>query len=234
MKIIHVNNEQEGGQVAFDFVEKTLKAHQHPVFGLATGSTPLSLYHCMRTSDLDFSNSIGINLDEYIGLGKDNPQSYAYFMQEQLYQDKPFMKTFIPDGLAKDAQAECDRYDDILKQYPIDLQILGIGTNGHIGFNEPGSSFELTTHRVALTESTIEANQRFFEDKSEVPRFAYSMGIGSILQAKEIILMAYGKHKAQAIYDMINGPVDIQCPASALQNHPKVTVIVDEAAASLI
>lgn len=231
MNIITVKDAQEGGQKAFNIFKEAL-ADNAKVFGLATGSTPITLYEALTASDLDFSDKTSINLDEYVGLAPDNPQSYHYFMQQHLFNKKPFATSYVPDGLATDADAETQHYDDIIAANPIDLQILGIGRNGHIGFNEPGSPLTGKTHKVPLTQSTIDANARFFENEEDVPRFAYSMGIGSIMTAKHILLMAYGENKADAIQKMVEGPVTNHVPASALQNHNNVTIIVDEAAAS--
>lgn len=231
MKVIKVTDQFEGAKVAFDMIQEAMKQNIKTL-GLATGSTPEALYKEMVESDVDFSHMTSVNLDEYVGLGADDPQSYHYFMREHLFNKKPFKETFLPNGLATDAKKECDRYDAILESHPIDIQILGIGENGHIGFNEPGSSFDGKTSEVNLTESTIEANSRNFSDISEVPTKAYSMGIGSIMQANKIILLAYGTKKAEAIYQTIKGPITELVPASALQVHPDVTIIVDEEAGS--
>ncbi|GAJ27348.1 glucosamine-6-phosphate deaminase [Liquorilactobacillus sucicola DSM 21376 = JCM 15457] len=231
MKISIVKDKNQGGQLAYNFFKEELDRNSQAVFGLATGSTPLTTYEVLVRSDLDFSNSISINLDEYVGLAADHPQSYKHYMWKNLFQYKPFQHSYLPDGEAADEKSEISRYDSILEKNPIDLQLLGIGRNGHIGFNEPGTSFNLKTHKVELTESTIAANARFFDEVRDVPRYAYSMGIGSILKSKRIILEAFGASKAQAVKDMIEGPVSQQCPASALQTHSDVTVILDEAAA---
>jgi glucosamine-6-phosphate deaminase len=231
MKVIIVKDAQEGGKKAFKVFQKALKNGTN-VFGLATGSTPLTTYVQLAASDLDFSESISINLDEYIGLQAADPQSYHAYMQKNLFRFKKFKHSFLPNGAAKDVQAEIKRYDQLLVKYPVGLQLLGIGQNGHIGFNEPGSSFTEKTHKVALTESTIQANSRFFDNVVDVPRFAFSMGIGSILQAKQILLEAYGPKKAAAVVAMIQGPLSEACPASALQQHPNVIVIADVAAAA--
>ena len=231
MKVIIVKDEQEGGKRAFEIFQQALK-NRIKVFGLATGSTPLTTYAQLVASDLDFSESISINLDEYIGLQATDPQSYHAYMQKNLFRFKKFKHSFLPNGTTADEQAEIKRYNQLLTKYPIGLQLLGIGQNGHIGFNEPGSSFTEKTHKVALTESTIRANSRFFENEADVPHFAFSMGIGSILQAKQILLEAYGPQKAAAVAAMIQGPVSEACPASALQQHPNVTVIADLAAAA--
>lgn len=187
----------------------------------------------MVKSDLDFSDMTSVNLDEYVGLSGDDTQSYRYFMNEQLFNKKPFKETFVPNGLA-DAEVECPHYDEIIATHPVDIQILGIGGNAHIGFNEPGTPFDSTTHKVALTEATIEANKRFFDKAEDVPRFAYSMGIQSIMGAKEIILMAYGENKAEAIKATVEGEITEEVPSSILQKHDNVVLIIDEAAAKLL
>ena len=233
MKIIRVQNQIEGGQVAFSLLKDEI-AKGAKTLGLATGSTPLALYDEIRKSDLDFSDMTSVNLDEYVGLAADNDQSYHYFMQENLFRAKSFKESFLPNGLASDLQEETRRYDQVIAEHPIDFQILGIGHNGHIGFNEPGTSFDVTTHVVNLAEDTIKANSRFFDSIDDVPKQAISMGIQSIMQSKMIVLMAYGQGKADAIKQMIEGPVTEDLPASVLQKHPNVVVIVDEAAASAL
>ena len=230
MEIIKVKDQLAGGKKAFDIIKESLNNNQLHVLGLATGSTPETLYQEMVNSDLDFSNVVSVNLDEYEGLAPEDPQSYHYFMQKHLFDKKPFKHSYIPDGLG--GEAACAKYEQILAENPIDIQILGIGQNGHIGFNEPGTPFDEGTHLVDLTESTIEANKRFFDKVEDVPTQAISMGIKSIMAAKHIILIAYGESKADAIYQMIKGPVTEELPASVLQNHPNVTVIVDDAAYS--
>lgn len=231
MNVQVVSDKQAGGQAGFKVFEQAL-ANGAKVLGLATGSTPVTIYEQLVASDLDFSQLTSVNLDEYVGLTADHPQSYHYFMQQHLFNAKPFANSYVPDGTNADAAAETKRYDAIIKENPIDLQLLGLGQNGHIGFNEPGTDPESTTHKVALTESTIAANARFFDNADEVPRFAYSMGVGSILHAKQILIVAYGEAKAAAVAAMIQGPVTPDVPASYLQTHPNVTVILDEAAAS--
>lgn len=233
MKIIRVQNQIEGGQVAFSLLKDEI-AKGAKTLGLATGSTPLAFYDEIRKSDLDFSDMTSVNLDEYVGLAADNDQSYHYFMQENLFRAKSFKESFLPNGLASDLQEETRRYDQVIAEHPIDFQILGIGHNGHIGFNEPGTSFDVTTHVVNLAEDTIKANSRFFDSIDDVPKQAISMGIQSIMQSKMIVLMAYGQGKADAIKQMIEGPVTEDLPASVLQKHPNIVVIVDEAAASAL
>jgi glucosamine-6-phosphate deaminase len=231
MEIIKVANAEEGGKKAFELIKSGM-VNGAKTLGLATGSTPVTLYKEMTESDLDFSEMTSLNLDEYVGLGGNDAQSYRHFMNEQLFTKKPFKETFVPNGKAEDLAAECQHYEEIIDAHPIDIQILGIGQNGHIGFNEPGTPLDSLTHVVELTESTINANKRYFDKVEDVPTRAVSMGIGSILKGKKMILMAYGEAKADAVKGMINGPVSVDLPASALQNHPDVVVIVDAAAAS--
>lgn len=231
MKVIRVKDANEGGKKAFEIIKDGME-NGVKVLGLATGSTPETLYKEMTTSDLDFSDMTSVNLDEYVGLDGSDDQSYRYFMNDHLFNKKPFKETFVPNGKAEDLEAECKRYDEVIAEHPLDLQVLGIGRNGHIGFNEPGTPFDVTTHVVELTESTIEANKRYFDKVEDVPTHALSMGIGSIMQSKKILLMAFGTDKADAIKGMIDGEVTVDLPASVLQNHADITVIIDEDAAS--
>lgn len=231
MKVHVVENQAEGAALAFNLLKEKL-AGGAKVLGLATGSSPLEFYKLIRESDLDFSDLTSVNLDEYVGLGEESNQSYIYFMKEQLFNSKPFKQSYLPNGLAADLDAELVRYNAILEEHPVDFQILGIGRNGHIGFNEPGAPFDGQTHLVDLAPSTIEANSRFFETIEEVPKQAISMGIANIMAAKTIVLMAYGPEKADAIKATVEGPVTEQVPASVLQNHDDVVLIIDEAAAS--
>lgn len=233
MKVIEVANQIEGGQVAFDLLKEKLEQGAKTL-GLATGSSPLEFYKLIRESDLDFSDMVSVNLDEYVGLTGEDPQSYRYFMQENLFNEKPFKVSYLPKGNEDTAEEETAHYNEILAQHPVDLQILGIGRNGHIGFNEPGTPFDSQTHLVHLDQSTIEANSRFFEKIEDVPTQAISMGIANILAAKSIILFAYGESKAEAIAEMVNGPKTESLPASALQGHPDVVIIADQAALSLL
>ncbi|MBF7104208.1 glucosamine-6-phosphate deaminase [Pediococcus pentosaceus] len=231
MKVIIVKDNVEGGKEGYKLFADA-KKNGATTFGLATGSTPITTYQEIIKSDLDFTDSISINLDEYVGLPEDSDQSYDYFMHENLFNAKPFKHSYLPNGRAADLEAEAKHYDQIIEDNPIDLQILGIGRNGHIGFNEPGTPADSTTHKVSLTQSTIDANARFFEHEEDVPRYAISMGLASIMKSKHILIEAYGKDKADAIKGMIEGPVTTDLPASVLQNHDNVTVIIDEAAAS--
>lgn len=231
MNVILVNNADEGGKKAFEIIKEGIEKGA-TTFGLATGSTPEAMYRYIVASDLDFSDKTSINLDEYVGLSGDNEQSYRYFMNKHLFNEKPFKDTFVPNGKAEDLEAECKRYDEVIATHPIDIQVLGIGQNGHIGFNEPGTPFDVTTQVVELTESTINANKRYFEKVEDVPTHALSMGIGSIMKSKKIILMAFGATKAEAIKGMLDGEITTDLPASVLQNHQDVVVIIDEEAAS--
>ena len=233
MKVIVSKDNIEGGTKAFEIIKEGME-NGAKVLGLATGSSPISLYSDMCDSDLDFSEMTSINLDEYYGLSPENPQSYHYFMQKHLFDQKPFKKTYIPNGLAKNIDEEVEKYNKIIQENPIDIQILGIGHNGHIAFNEPGTPFGSLTHKVDLTESTIKANSRFFNNEKEVPRQAICMGLRSIMQAKKIVLLAYGPSKQDALKALIEGPVTEKVPASILQDHPDVTIICDEIAAKKI
>ncbi|WP_267562355.1 glucosamine-6-phosphate deaminase [Enterococcus faecalis] len=231
MQIIRVANAEEGGKKAFELIKEGMN-NGAKVLGLATGSTPETLYKEMTASDVDFTEMTSVNLDEYVGLGGEDEQSYRYFMNKHLFDKKPFKETFVPNGKAEDLDAASAEYEKIIDAHPVDIQILGIGQNGHIGFNEPGTPLDSLTHVVELTESTINANKRYFDKVEDVPTRAVSMGIGSIMRGKKMILMAYGEAKAEAIKGMIDGPVTTDMPASALQNHQDVVVIIDDAAAS--
>lgn len=232
MNIIIEKTAQEASEKAFEIVKAGIESGQIKTLGLATGSTPLQLYALMREAKLDVSDVTTVNLDEYIGLDANDPQSYHYYMQKELFDALNFKASYIPNGVAEDLEAECERYEQILAENPVDLQILGLGTNGHIGFNEPGTPFTAKTHVVKLAEATIEANKRFFEKVEDVPTHAISMGIASIMAAKQIVLLAFGESKADAVQKMIEGPVTEDLPASVLQTHDNVTIILDEAAAS--
>lgn len=233
MQVLVFDTVKEASQKAYDVFKEALN-NGSKVFGLATGSTPETLYDIMVQSDIDFTQSTSINLDEYYGLAGDHPQSYNYFMNEHLFNKKPFRANYLPDGKNTDSANEVERYNQIIADNPIDLQLLGIGGNGHIGFNEPGTDFNERTQLVDLAPETIEANKRFFESANDVPSKAYSMGIASILESKTILLLAFGEGKAEAVKGMVEGPVTNDLPASALQNHDNVIVIVDKAAASLL
>lgn len=211
------------------------------VLGLATGDTPKGLYRELvrmyREGDIDFSSASSFNLDEYVGLRPDDPQSYRHYMREQLFSRVNIRpeSTSVPDGTAGDLEAECVRYESALRRAGgADIQVLGLGTDGHIGFNEPDQEFPAATRIVRLDESTIEANSRFFRSREEVPTMAITMGIGTIMSARSIVLLASGRSKAEPVRGMVRGPITPRLPASVLQLHPDVTVILDEEAASLL
>ena len=233
MNIIEVKDQVEGGKIAFDLLKEKLQEGAQTL-GLATGSSPLEFYKQIRESDLDLSSLTSVNLDEYVGLTGDDPQSYRYFMEKNLFDAKPFKESYLPLGVEETADQEVERYNQILHEHPVDLQILGIGRNGHIGFNEPGTPFDSQTHLVQLDASTIEANSRFFDKIEDVPTQAISMGIANILAAKSIVLFAYGESKAQAIKGTVEGEKSPEVPASALKGHPDVTIIADKEALSLL
>lgn len=207
------------------------------VLGLATGSSPEGTYEELirryQAGELDFSQVTSVNLDEYKGLSGENDQSYRYFMDTHLFNHVNIDKsrTFVPDGLEEDSERACGNYNEIIRREgPVDLQLLGLGNNGHIGFNEPADIFEKETHCVNLTESTIEANKRFFEKEEDVPRQAYTMGIGNIMQARKILIIVSGEGKADIVKKAFTGPVTPEVPASILQFHPDVILVGDEAA----
>ena len=209
------------------------------VLGLATGSTPIGAYKQLiewhKQGDLSFSEVRSVNLDEYFGLAPTHDQSYRYFMQTNLFDHVDIVpeNTNVPNGLAQDAAAECARYEQVVAGLGYaDLQLLGMGRNGHIGFNEPCDEFPVATHLVDLTQSTIDANARFFASANDVPRQALTMGVGTIMRARSILVMVSGADKAEAVRKTVMGPVTPEVPASILQLHPNVTLIGDEAALS--
>lgn len=211
------------------------------VLGLATGSTPVGAYKQLvewyKKGDLDFSQVRSINLDEYVGLAPTHDQSYRYFMQSNLFDHVNIVpgNTNVPNGLATDAAEECRRYNEVIHALgPIDIQLLGMGHNGHIGFNEPADTFERETHVVNLTDTTIQANARFFASADEVPRQAMTMGVQTIMQAKKVLVAVSGKDKAEIVKKAFTGPVTPQVPASILQMHPDVILVGDKDALSLL
>ncbi len=241
MKLICVSNEQEVGLEAARLIASVVRIKPKAVLGLATGSTPIGTYaelvRMCAEENLDFSDVRTVNLDEYVGLDGSHPQSYRYFMQKHLF-DKVNIdsdNTYVPDGLAEDAEEECALYDELLESFGYaDIQLLGIGVNGHIGFNESADCFTPETHVIKIAESTIDSNQRLFETRDEVPRYAITVGIKGILCAERIVLIATGRKKAEVLKATCLGPVTPQMPASILQLHPDVTIIADEEAFSLV
>ena len=242
MKIIRAKDYQDMSRKAANIISAQVIMKPNCVLGLATGGTPVGTYAQLvdwyNKGDLDFYEVTTVNLDEYRGLPKEHPQSYWYFMNENLFSKVNIdpAKTNLPDGTNLDTAAECARYNGIIhKLGGIDLQLLGIGPNGHIGFNEPGEAFELETHCIDLAPTTIEANKRFFDgNEALVPKQAYTMGIKTIMQARKVLVVANGKAKAQAVKDAVTGPVTPACPGSILQLHPDCILVADEEALSLL
>lgn len=232
MKYIEVSNYNELSRKAAAIIAAEVISNPECVLGLATGSSPLGTYDCLAKAcaagDVDFSQATSVNLDEYVGLTGDNDQSYRYFMDTNLFSKINIKKekTFVPDGCAQDVEKECAEYDQRIKDLGgIDIQLLGIGLDGHIGFNEPDDVFTKATHRVLLDPSTIEANARFFESADMVPKTAITMGMGGIMSAKKVLLIANGKNKEEILKKAFFGPITPKVPASILQLHPDVTVI---------
>ncbi len=241
MKLIRANSYQDMSRKAANLISAQVIMKPSCVLGLATGGTPEGVYKQLidwyNKGDLDFSQVTSINLDEYVGLNHSHEQSYWYFMQKHFFEHINIRPShiFVPDGANPDADTVCREYDRIIQHFGgIDLQLLGIGVDGHIGFNEPGAAFELGTHRVRLQNSTIQANKRYFASEADVPTEAYTMGIKTIMQARKVLLIASGSAKANIMREALYGPVTPQVPASILQMHPDLTVVVDrEAGASL-
>ncbi len=240
MEIIVVKNYKELSKLSAEVIAEVIKNKPDAVLGLATGSTPIGCYENLiemyRNGELSFEQVRTVNLDEYVGLDKNHPQSYAYFMRDKLFNKidiKP-ENTHIPNGCAEDLVDSCDRYNHVLSVLHRDVQLLGLGSNGHIGFNEPGTPFCALTHITDLAESTIKDNARLFNNVDEVPTQALTMGVKDILRADKIIILASGKNKAEAVKAMVKGPITNQCPASALQEHENCIVILDEDATSLL
>lgn len=241
MRLIIGKDYADVSRKAANIIAAQIQLKPDSVLGLATGSSPVGTYKELiskyESGDLDFSQVKTINLDEYVGLAKGHDQSYAYFMRTNLFDHVNIDQSNcnIPDGTNPDAAAECARYDAVIAAFGgADLQLLGLGPNGHIGFNEPCDEFVKGTNKVSLTDSTIDANARFFESRDDVPTHAYTMGIGSIMKAKRVLLVATGENKAQAVKDCFFGPIKPQAPGSILQLHPDFTVVADEAALSLV
>ncbi len=241
MRIIITDSYEKMGLEAANIVAGQVYLKPNSVLGLATGSTPVSMYQRLaavhKSVGLDFSEVTTFNLDEYIGMSPENPQSYHYFMQENFFRHININQdnVYIPNGMAEDMTVEGQRYEKLIEaKGGIDLQVLGIGQNAHIGFNEPDVKFAATTHKVELDEETIQANSRFFASIDEVPRYAISMGIKTIMMAEHVILLANGKNKAEAVYKAVCGDVTPEAPASILQLHRDVAVIVDREAAALL
>ena len=240
MKFIKVKSYEQMSRQAANIISAQVIIKPDCVLGLATGSSPIGTYKQLikwyEKGDIDFSCVHSVNLDEYFGLDGENTQSYRYFMDTNFFNHINIKKenTFVPNGKANDTDKECEEYDANIKELGgIDLQLLGIGLDGHIGFNEPGDSFPDGTFKIKLTDSTIASNSIYFDDAS-MPRYALTMGIGSIMKAKKIVLIATGAKKAEAIRNTVTGEVTPECPASVLQRHPDAILLLDKAAASLL
>lgn len=241
MQIYRAKDYEDMSKKAANIIASQIVLKPDCVLGLATGSTPIGAYKNLvekyEQGDLDFSQVTTVNLDEYKGLPRENDQSYYYFMHDNLFDHvnvKP-ENTHLPDGTKEDSDEECARYEELIRTLGgQDLQLLGLGHNGHIGFNEPDAIFEKATHCVDLQESTIEANKRFFASSDDVPRQAYTMGIGTIMQAKKILVVVSGEDKADTVAKAFFGPVTPEVPASILQFHKDVILVADEAALSKV
>ncbi len=241
MKIVKVKDYEEASKEAFEIFSQQVKNKPNSILGLATGSTPIRMYEMLvedhKVNGTSYKDIRTFNLDEYYGLDSTHPQSYYYFMMEHLfkYLDINVDNINVPKGNT-DIQAECDRYNALLEKNPIDLQLLGIGSNGHIGFNEPGTSFDSVTHYIELDESTRKDNARLFFNNilDDVPTHAVTMGIRNIMNAKKVVLIACGENKAKAIKGLVEDEPTPMIPASILSTHPDFTLIIDEAAASLL
>jgi glucosamine-6-phosphate deaminase len=241
MRVYCGKDYDEASRIAANIIASQVILKPECVLGLATGSTPVGAYKVLidkcEKGELDFSKVRSVNLDEYKGLSPENDQSYRYFMNTNLFDHINIDKanTNVPDGLEPDSDVACGKYNELIANCGgIDLQLLGLGPNGHIGFNEPDSVFIAGTHCVDLTESTIEANKRFFESIDDVPRQAYTMGIQNIMSAKKIVVVVSGANKAESLAKAVNGPIDPMVPASILQLHNDVIIVCDEAAASML
>ena len=241
MNLIIVENYEEISKLASINIKDVINKNPNAILGLATGGTPLGTYKELikmnKENVIDFSKVTTVNLDEYIGLSERNTQSYRYFMNENLFNHVNIKKenTFIPNGLAKDIQEETNNYDKKIDELGgIDIQILGIGTNGHIAFNEPSDFLISGTHLTDLTQSTINANSRFFNSIDEVPKTAITMGLGQIMKSKKILLLAHGENKAEVIKEVLSGKITTKNPATMLQMHKDVTIIIDKTIESLL
>ena len=235
LKVIEAKNYEEMSHIASERVQHCIQTKEQPILGLATGSTPIGLYQHLiqlnKQGHISFKNVTTFNLDEYVNLSRKDPNSYHYFMEDQLFKhiDIDKSRTHVPNGEATDLDQECHDYEKKIREAGgIDLQILGIGANGHIGFNEPGTPFDSRTHIIELDQGTREANSRFFESMEEVPTHAITTGIGTIMDSEEIILLISGSSKKEAYQKLMSGEVSEDFPASVLQNHSNCLVIVDK------
>lgn len=241
MKIVETRDYNDMSRKAANIISAQVILKPDSVLGLATGSSPIGTYKQLidwyNKGDLDFSQVKTVNLDEYKGLPKENDQSYYYFMRENFFKHTniDMGNTNIPNGMEEDPQKECARYNSVIDSLgKIDLQLLGLGGNGHIGFNEPGNDFKIGTHCVALAKSTIEANSRFFDNEDLVPKFAYTMGIGHIMSAESVLVVVSGLSKAPILKEIVSGAVTPEIPATILKFHKNVTIVADKEALSML
>ena len=241
MKLIIAKNYEELSKVAANEMADVVKNNPSAILGLATGGSPIGMYKELirmnKEGEIDFSKVTTVNLDEYVGLSGEHPQSYRYFMNDNLFNHINIDKknTYVPNGLAENIEEECKNYDNKIAELGgTDVQLLGIGNNGHIAFNEPDENLVSGTHLTNLTQDTIEANARFFDSIDEVPKTALTMGLGGIMKSRKIIVIASGESKAEAVKEMVSGKISTKMPASMLQMHRDVTVIIDEDAAKLL
>ncbi|WP_053374737.1 glucosamine-6-phosphate deaminase [Paenibacillus sp. FJAT-27812] len=240
MEIIKFDTQQELDAYAAGLFINTVNEKPSAVLGLATGSTPIGIYDKIVESynqkKVSFKNVTTFNLDEYVGLTAENDQSYAYYMNKHLFShiDIPSAQTHLPNGMAENLDAETARYDAMLEAQPVDIQLLGLGHNGHIGFNEPDVNLSGGTHAVKLKQETLEANARFFASMDEVPKYAITMGVGSILKANTIVLAVRGADKASIVKEALTGPITTSVPASLLQTHARVIVLLDREAGRML
>lgn len=241
MQILKAKDYEEMSRIACSLLVEHIQKNDFPVLGLATGSTPEKLYSCLieeyQKGKVSFRNTSTFNLDEYVGLDSGDANSYQFYMKEKLFDhiDLPSGQIHLPNGMSQDLEQDCQDYENQIQEVgPIGIQVLGLGLNGHIGFNEPGTSLSSRTHVVELAQSTRRANARFFSGIEEVPTQAISMGIASIMESRKILLLVSGEEKAEALYQMMNSEVSEAFPASILQTHPDVTVVADEPALSKV
>lgn len=227
LNLIQVQNPEEAAEVLFRLIKEELANNRLHVLGLATGDTMMPVYRRWVNSDLNFEDVTTFNLDEYVGIRQDSPNSYAYFMNEHLFSKKKFKKTNLLNGGTANVEEECAKYESLLEKYPLDIQLLGVGENGHIAFNEPGTSVDSITHVAQLTESTLSVNSRFFDNDEKIPNTALTMGIKSIMRAKKVVMVAFGEKKRKAIEKLLEGHVTSEWPITKLLHHDDLIVITD-------
>lgn len=227
LNLMQVKNSEEAAEALFKLIKEELANNRLHVIGLATGDTMTPVYKKWVNSNLNFENVTTFNLDEYVGISADSPNSYASFMHEHLFSQKKFKAINLLNGEAADVDEECAAYEALLEKHPLDIQLLGVGENGHIAFNEPGTSVDSVTHVAQLTESTLSVNSRFFDNDEEIPSTALTMGIKSIMRAKKVVMVAFGEKKRKAIETLLEGKVTPEWPITKLLHHDDLVVITD-------